>query len=183
MPGCCLTNYAYLYSRPLYSKSKSLTQQGEWINLGRKILLSKYAYIWQHSFILWQPCTSWRATGGREEGVGLSRPFTQEEGKYKIQFVTDELMDRGILLLDHERVKFNVFFQCFCAVPLGPAYHSGRWNLTTNSTNGRNPPLGVENMASAAFSAPFVPPRDPQKSWISLASGKMGRKRTTERIG
>ena len=24
------------------------------------------------------------------EGVGLSRPFTQEEGKYKIQFVTDE---------------------------------------------------------------------------------------------
>ena len=36
-------------------------------------------------------------------------------------------------------------------------------------------------MASAAFSAPFVPPRDPQKSWISLASGKIGRKRTAER--
>ena len=38
-------------------------------------------------------------------------------------------------------------------------------------------------MASAAFSAPFVPPRDPQKSWISLASGKIGRKRRKERMG
>ena len=92
--------------------------------MGRNKLFSKYDFMWPP--FLHTSATLYFMTGnrGRGEGVGLSRPFTQEEGKYKIQFVTaapplpatDEPMDRAILLLDHERVKFNVFVSSVDAV-------------------------------------------------------------------
>ena len=47
--------------------------------------------------------------GQSGQGVGLSRPFTQEEGKYKIQFVTDEPEDsRGLLPLYSPLVIFQL---------------------------------------------------------------------------
>ena len=43
------------------------------------------------------------------QGVGLSRPFMQEEGKYKIQFVTDEPEDsRGVTTVIFS-VSYTVF--------------------------------------------------------------------------
>ena len=47
--------------------------------------------------------------GQSGQGVGLSRPFTQEEGKYKIQFVTDEPEDsRGVTTVIFS-VSYTVF--------------------------------------------------------------------------